>query len=282
VARAPARAVAALSAAVTVAMSAMSAPTRACPDGAPVDACGTTCCDPAQPPPSHAPPPPAPAQRGGDVFLVEMYDSFFAPAKLVIRPSSVVRWFNAGLDFHTATRDGMFDSGLVPHKGVYDFEFTSATAGFSYSYTCLLHFGMDGVIYVARYGDADLDGDVDLADFNTLASNFGTFGPPWEGGDFNEDGAVNLADFNLLAANFGRDIEPAPTSIVIDFPTSVPEPATAALLPLVALAVRARKGRPFRDQQRDRERLERNTGIRPPAAATPGIDAGAAGRTRRR
>ena len=241
VARAPARAVAASAAAVTVAMSAMSVHTRACPDGAPTGSCGATCCDPAQPPPAHAPPPPA--QRGGDVFLVEMYDSFFAPAKLIIRPSSLVRWFNAGKDFHTATRDGMFDSGLVAHNDVFDFEFTSATAAFSYSYTCLLHFGMDGVIYVARYGDADLDGDVDLADFNTLASNFGTFGPPWEGGDFNEDGAVNLADFNLLAANFGRAIEPAPMSIVIDFPTSVPEPAAVMLLPL---AVLMRRGRPTR------------------------------------
>ena len=54
-------------------------------------------------------------------------------------------------------------------------------------------------------GDANRDGVVNLADFNTLAANFGTTsGATWEQGDFTGDGAVNLADFNTLAANFGQ------------------------------------------------------------------------------
>src|SRR5688572_18241548 len=54
-----------------------------------------------------------------------------------------------------------------------------------------------------RYGDANLDGLVNLADFNRLASNFGASGRYWHQADFNYDGLVNLADFNRLAANFG-------------------------------------------------------------------------------
>jgi hypothetical protein len=54
-----------------------------------------------------------------------------------------------------------------------------------------------------RYGDANLDGQVNLQDFNRLASGFGA-GDDWSEGDFNYDGLVNLQDFNRLAANFGQ------------------------------------------------------------------------------
>src|SRR5687768_12709154 len=60
-------------------------------------------------------------------------------------------------------------------------------------------------------GDANRDGVVNLADFNTLAENFGaTSGATWEQGDFTGDGAINLADFNTLAANFGQTAPDGP------------------------------------------------------------------------
>jgi hypothetical protein len=59
------------------------------------------------------------------------------------------------------------------------------------------------ILHATRYGDANLDGDVDLEDFNRLAGNFGT-GTLWSQGDFNFDGAVGLFDFNRLAGQFGQ------------------------------------------------------------------------------
>ena len=56
----------------------------------------------------------------------------------------------------------------------------------------------------ARYGDANLDGTVNLQDFNRLAANFGSADADWFDGDFDYNGAVNLQDFNRLAANFGQ------------------------------------------------------------------------------
>jgi hypothetical protein len=53
-------------------------------------------------------------------------------------------------------------------------------------------------------GDTDLNGTVNLADFNRLAANFGGSAKRWSQGDFDYNGTVNLADFNKLAANFGR------------------------------------------------------------------------------
>ena len=77
-----------------------------------------------------------------------------------------------------------------------------------------------------RFGDANLDGSVNLADFNRLASNFGATGAVWSRGDFNYDGTVNLADFNLLASNFGLsasgpDVTPEDWAALA---SAVPEP----------------------------------------------------------
>jgi hypothetical protein len=58
-------------------------------------------------------------------------------------------------------------------------------------------------------GDANHDGQVNLSDFNVLASNFGQSGRDFSQGDFNYDGTVNLADFNLLASRFGTSVAPA-------------------------------------------------------------------------
>jgi len=59
--------------------------------------------------------------------------------------------------------------------------------------------------------DFNHDAQVNLADFNTLASNFGTTGAAtFAQGDANYDGAVNLADFNVLAGRFGNTLPPAP------------------------------------------------------------------------
>jgi hypothetical protein len=97
----------------------------------------------------------------------------------------------------------------------------------------------------ARGGDADFDGRVDLDDFNTLASNFGTTsGAGWLRGDFTFDGIVNLNDFNALASNFGL-IAAGPAPTPTDWSTlasAVPEPAGATVAGLGALwALRRRQ-----------------------------------------
>jgi hypothetical protein len=60
------------------------------------------------------------------------------------------------------------------------------------------------LLRLTRYGDANLDGAVNLSDFNRLAGSFGNSGTAWSRGDFNFDSRSNLADFNLLAAQFGQ------------------------------------------------------------------------------
>ena len=59
-----------------------------------------------------------------------------------------------------------------------------------------------------RNGDSDLNGAVNLADFNRFAANFGQTNRRWSQGDFDYNGTVNLVDFNRLAVNFGISADP--------------------------------------------------------------------------
>ena len=95
-------------------------------------------------------------------------------------------------------------------------------------------------------GDANIDGNVNLDDFNILASNFGTAsGAVWEDADFTYDGRVNLDDFNLLAANFGFGAGAAGPSPQ-DWSTlanSIPEPTSIALLAMTLFPLHRRPRR---------------------------------------
>jgi hypothetical protein len=97
---------------------------------------------------------------------------------------------------------------------------------------------MQGRVEVRFGGDANLDGRVNLLDFNILAANFGASPRTFEQGDFDLDGIVNLNDFNILAAHFGAGAAPPLSGNV-----AVPEPAGAviALAPLAALLRRRRQ-----------------------------------------
>ncbi|MFO0972623.1 MAG: dockerin type I repeat-containing protein [Phycisphaerae bacterium] len=58
-------------------------------------------------------------------------------------------------------------------------------------------------ILCTRYGDVDLDGDVDAADRAVVVANQGQLNLGWAGGDLNGDGVVNALDLALVDANLG-------------------------------------------------------------------------------
>lgn len=99
-------------------------------------------------------------------------------------------------------------------------------------------------------GDANLDGNVDFADFLVLTSSFPTNDDDslWTEGDFNCDANVNFSDFLVLTANFGS-IE---RTLSADSVAAVPEPTSnmwAILFSLLALhftaRTRSRCSKPF-------------------------------------
>jgi hypothetical protein len=86
------------------------------------------------------------------------------------------------------------------------------------------------------FGDADIDGDVDVADLGKLATAWQTSGV-WSSGDFDYNGTINVNDLGLLATNWqagvGSPLGPSLGDALasLGLPNvSVPEPATVSLL----------------------------------------------------
>jgi hypothetical protein len=70
-------------------------------------------------------------------------------------------------------------------------------------------------------GDADLDGVVDVSDFNAWNNNKFTNIAAWCSGDFTADGVVDVSDFNTWNGNkFNSSMDGV----------AVPEPAMASFL----------------------------------------------------
>ncbi len=110
------------------------------------------------------------------------------------------------------------------------------------------------------YGDANLDGKVDSADFGILADNYGDSGAVWDQGDFNYDGNVDSADFGLLALNYGQsdgsnaDVVTAGDWAALDafaaangMMADVPEPSCAAVTMFAGVGLlQSRRRRPHK------------------------------------
>ena len=78
-----------------------------------------------------------------------------------------------------------------------------------------------------RDGDANLDGVVDVSDFNLWNNNKFTNTAAWCSGDFNADGSIDVSDFNIWNTNkFTSSNDVA----------AVPEPS-ALCLTVLSLAV---------------------------------------------
>ncbi|MEM1011096.1 MAG: hypothetical protein AAGI46_02615 [Planctomycetota bacterium] len=83
-----------------------------------------------------------------------------------------------------------------------------------------------------EFGDANLDGMVDLADFGLLNANFGSSGG-WAQGDFDGNGTVNLADFGILNTYFGFGGSRSTSAMLLRL--TIPEPTFA--LSVIGFAV---------------------------------------------
>ncbi len=76
-------------------------------------------------------------------------------------------------------------------------------------------------------GDANLDGSVDVSDFNIWNGQKFSSNAGWCGGDFNADGSVDVSDFNIWN---GKKFQSSGGALV-------PEPASWSLLGLAAAAL---------------------------------------------
>jgi plastocyanin len=71
----------------------------------------------------------------------------YTPSTLNMRVGQVVNWHNLDSIEHTATADGMFDSGKIAAFSAHDNAVTMTRAG-TITYHCTIHPGMVGTIVV--------------------------------------------------------------------------------------------------------------------------------------
>jgi hypothetical protein len=148
-------------------------------------------------------------------------------------------WNGSGISSSFAAANAEFSVGLAEASAIFSI-FPATFRGQSVDDTTV-------IVATVRTGDANLDGKIDLADFNRLASNFGgVSGKIWSQGDFNYDGQTNLTDFNLLAGNFGLSagadgvVDPSDWAALA---AAVPEPAAISLPFAAVIALHRRRRR---------------------------------------
>jgi autotransporter-associated beta strand protein len=107
----------------------------------------------------------------------------------------------------------------------------------------------DVAVKYTYYGDANLDGKVNGADYTLIDNGYLNGLTGWQNGDFNYDGVVNGSDytlidnaFNLQGAQISAQVA-SPTAQIAGGGTSVPEPTTLGLLGISALGLLGRRTR---------------------------------------
>jgi hypothetical protein len=116
----------------------------------------------------------------------------------------------------------------------------------------ILASGGDVTVAYALLGDANLEGQVNIADLGILAANWQQSSRYWFHGDFNYDGTVNIADLGILAGNWqagvsgGSSISFAEAMAMFDVfdGVVVPEPGAVGMIGLgMLMLMRRRKAR---------------------------------------
>ena len=174
----------------------------------------------------------------GGTFVYDYVYPDVSIRELLIAGYASGSWDGSGINSSTAAADPTLALGHAEAAALFS-SFPATFAGEAIDQTTAL-------VRLVRYGDANLDGAVNLQDFNRLAGHFGaTSGAVWTDGDFNYDGSVDLTDFNLLAANFGQSaagssVTPGDWSALA---SAVPEPDVAGLVVLSGALAGARRRR---------------------------------------
>lgn len=100
------------------------------------------------------------------------------------------------------------------------------------------------------HGDADLNGSVDVSDFNTWNGNRFTSTPAWCEGDFTADGVIDVRDFfawNQNKFTSSRFADPPEEPIFTSGVNlhAVPEPQLMAFLLPIVIVVMSRRSHPL-------------------------------------
>jgi len=107
--------------------------------------CGSSSTSPSTPPGATSP------QGPGIDFTININgdrgSASYSPSPQIMRVGQVVNWHNLDSIEHTATLDGVFDSGRIAAFSAHDNAVTMSKTG-TFTYHCTIHPGMVGTIIV--------------------------------------------------------------------------------------------------------------------------------------
>jgi autotransporter-associated beta strand protein len=110
----------------------------------------------------------------------------------------------------------------------------------------------DVLVKYTYYGDANLDGSVNGADYQQIDAGFGSHLTGWQNGDFNYDGVVDGSDYSLIDNTFNQLHATGASPLVVGgaqiaspsdlvATTAVPEPTTLTLLGIGSMSLLGRR-----------------------------------------
>jgi hypothetical protein len=111
----------------------------------------------------------------------------------------------------------------------------------------------DVLVKYTYYGDANLDGTVNGADYQQIDNGFGLGLTGWSNGDFNYDGVVDGSDYSLLDNTFNQITASGASSLALIAnstslinsvgSSAVPEPTTLGIIAVACIATQGRRRR---------------------------------------
>ena len=157
-------------------------------------------------------------------------------SNVVVVPASLSPCnFNGDTSCNTADLDTLyevFNTSVIPIDFVFDLNSDNVIDVADLDQWLMLAAVENGHDSAYLRGDTELDVDIDITDFNFLASNFDPDGATaphsWREGNFDGDNDIDITDFNFLASNFAPDGYGA---------SAVPEPSSFILCMFGILAV---------------------------------------------
>ncbi len=120
-----------------------------------------------------------------------------------------------------------FHAGSATHFDVGQFQSSTADGDRALGWKTTSNYQV--YVTATLYGDARLDGSVDISDLSVLGQNWNGSGKVWAQGDFNYDGKVDISDLSYLGQHWNQDVAAYSST------TPVPEPGSFVLLAIGVL-----------------------------------------------